>query len=143
MPENLHTSNISSINSFQEKELKIVLNYLNTNSSFYKKLFSKHKISIDEINTIEDLQKIPFTKKEDLQEFNNDFICVPQSKIIDYVTTSGTMGDPVTIALTDKDLDRLAFNECNSYKITGGRYLIGIVFDPKARNVSKFEWEMV
>ncbi len=123
MPENLHTSNISSINSFQEKELKIVLNYLNTNSSFYKKLFSKHKISIDEINTIEDLQKIPFTKKEDLQEFNNDFICVPQSKIIDYVTTSGTMGDPVTIALTDKDLDRLAFNECNSYKITGGTNL--------------------
>ena len=28
-------------------------------------------------------------------------------------------------------------------KYTGGRYLIGIVFDPKARNVSKFEWEMV
>lgn len=123
MPEHLHTLNMNEINSFQEKELKIVLNYLNTHSPFYKKIFTEHQISIDEINTLDDLQKIPFTTKEDLQEFNNDFICVPPGKIIDYVTTSGTMGEPVTIALTDKDLDRLAFNESNSYKITGGSHL--------------------
>lgn len=123
MPEQLHTLNTNQINSFQEKELQIVLNYLNTHSPFYKKLFSKQSLSIDEINTLDDLQKIPFTTKEDLQEFNTDFICVPPGKIIDYVTTSGTMGEPVTIALTDKDLDRLAFNESNSYKITGGTNL--------------------
>ncbi|OFY82757.1 MAG: phenylacetate--CoA ligase [Bacteroidetes bacterium RIFCSPLOWO2_12_FULL_35_15] len=123
MPEQLHSLNINEINSFQEKELKKALNYINTNSPFYKKLFSENNISIDEINSLDDLQKIPFTTKEDLQEFNNDFICVPPGKIIDYVTTSGTMGDPVTIALTDKDLDRLAFNECNSFKITGGTNL--------------------
>lgn len=104
----------------QEKELQKTLTYINLKSPFYKKIFSEKTIDIKDIKTIDDLQKLPFTTKEDLQKYNMDFCCVPHDKIIDYVTTSGTMGDPVTIALTDKDLDRLALNECNSFKIAGG-----------------------
>lgn len=116
----LDTSPLNEINLFQQQELKKLLQYLNTNSPFYKRLFAAHAIDINSINTFADLQKIPFTTKEDLQQHNNDFICVPPAQIIDYVTTSGTLGTPVTITLTDKDLDRLAYNECNSFKITGG-----------------------
>lgn len=115
-----NTSTASEINSFQEKELQKLLLYLSVNSPFYTKMFSANNIRISDIKTIGDLQKIPFTTKEDLQKYNSDFICVPPVKIIDYVTTSGTMGEPVTIALTDNDLNRLAQNECNSFKITGG-----------------------
>ncbi|MDP1745998.1 MAG: AMP-binding protein [Bacteroidota bacterium] len=116
----LHTYSATEINTFQEKELQKLLLYLNENSPFYKKLFSANNIDIANIQTIGDLHKIPFTTKEDLQQYNSDFICTDPVNIIDYVTTSGTMGEPVTIALTDKDLDRLAQNECNSFKITGG-----------------------
>ena len=42
---------------------------------------------------------LPLTTKDDLQAFNNDFICVPRREIIDYVTTSGTIGAPVTFAI--------------------------------------------
>ncbi|MDR3328016.1 MAG: AMP-binding protein, partial [Prevotellaceae bacterium] len=42
-----------------------------------------------------------------------------QEKVIDYITTSGTLGDPVTFAMTDKDLDRLAYNEKISFLCTG------------------------
>ena len=45
--------------------------------------------------------------------------CVPRSRIIDYVTTSGTLGDPVTFALTEEDLDRLAYNEAESFTTAG------------------------
>ena len=64
---------------------------------------------------MEDLARLPVTSKEDLQNNNDDFFCVPKSKIIDFVTTSGTLGEPVTVGLTDKDLDRLAYNEAISF----------------------------
>jgi phenylacetate-CoA ligase len=120
MLDYLKAFDVNEINSFQEKELQKLLLYLSINSPFYRKLFSSNNIQIAEIKSIADLYKIPFTTKEDLQQFNDDFICVPPVSIIDYVTTSGTIGEPVTIALTDKDLDRLAQNEFNSFKTTGG-----------------------
>ena len=64
---------------------------------------------------MEDLQKIPVTTKEDLHRYNDDFICIDSSNIIDYVTTSGTTGNPVFFGLSDKDLERLAYNEAISF----------------------------
>ncbi len=117
----LEIENLSSlqIKKFQEQKLIEALAYLKDNSKYYKTLFKKNNIDLSEINTLEDLQKIPVTSKDDLFLYNDDFICVPKSKIVDYITTSGTLGDPVTFALTDKDLDRLAYNECQSFKVSG------------------------
>jgi len=103
----------------QHIKLKETLNYVSAHSAFYKRLFKKHNIDPTGISTIDDLRKLPFTEKEDLQAATEDFICVPKNKLVDYVTTSGTTGKPVSIALTDKDLDRLAHNECNSFKTAG------------------------
>jgi len=108
-----------NIKLYQEKELRKALKYLINNSAFYQKMFRNNNINLSEINTIEDLEKIPFTEKKDLQLYNDDFLCVPKNKIIDYITTSGTLGDPVTFAMTDKDLDRLAYNEKISFLCTG------------------------
>ena len=74
---------------------------------------------------MEDLTQIPTTSKEDLQQNNDDFFCVPKTDIIDFVTTSGTLGDPVTIGLTESDLERLGYNEAISFACAGigkGRY---------------------
>ena len=109
----------AEINNFQIEKLKALLNYLSTNSDFYKRLFKTHQIDISAINSLEDLSEIPTTSKDDLQQYNDDFICVPKNKIIDYVTTSGTLGEPVIFALTDKDLDRLAYNEAISFACAG------------------------
>src|SRR5690606_30782056 len=76
-------------------------------------------VNVADIITIEDLQRLPVTTKEHLQESNDDFLCVPKSKIIDYTTTSGTSGNPVTFGLTDADLDRLAYNEAISFACSG------------------------
>src|SRR5690554_7854932 len=107
------------IKTFQETKLKETLQYLKENSPYYKRFFDENKIQISEINTLEDLREIPVTTKDQLQKFNDDFICVPRSEIIDYVTTSGTLGDPVTFALTDNDLNRLAYNEAISFACCG------------------------
>ncbi|WP_179008950.1 phenylacetate--CoA ligase family protein [Winogradskyella forsetii] len=109
----------AKINDFQVEKLRELLVYLNSNSAFYKRLFKSHHIDINSINSLEDLAAIPTTSKDDLQKYNDDFICVPKNKIVDFVTTSGTLGEPVIFALTDKDLDRLAYNEAISFACAG------------------------
>lgn len=109
----------AEIKSFQEAQLKEDLAYLKANSKFYSNMFQENNIDINKINKIEDLTALPVTTKRDLQLFNEDFICVAKTEIIDYVTTSGTLGDPVTFALTNDDLTRLAYNEFLSFSTAG------------------------
>jgi len=108
------------IKQFQERELQKALRYLSRFSPYYKQLFEKEKIDVGNIQTLEDLHLIPTTSKHELQTRNSEFVCVPREKIVDYITTSGTLGDPVTFAMTDKDLDRLAYNEAISFACAGG-----------------------
>ena len=107
------------IKKYQEERLREMLHYLHDHSPYYQRLFAENHINISSINTLEDLQQIPFTEKKDLQLHNMDFLCVPREKVIDYITTSGTLGDPVTFACTDADLERLAFNEALSFSCAG------------------------
>ena len=107
------------IKSWQEERLKEELEYLNTHSPFYKAMFARTGIDPRSIQHLEDLERLPVTTKEDLQLKNEDFLCVPKHEIIDYVTTSGTLGDPVTFALTEGDLQRLAYNEYLSFSTAG------------------------
>lgn len=110
----------SRIREFQNGKLQELLQYVSAHSRFYQEHFEKNNIDPASVKTIDDLVKIPVTTKEDLQTRNSDFICVPREQIIDYITTSGTMGDPVTFAMTDKDLDRLAYNEAISFTCADG-----------------------
>lgn len=104
----------------QEQKLQHLLLYLSKHSRFYKDLFATHKINISQIQTLADLSIIPTTNKDDLQQRNDDFLCVPPEKVVEYTSTSGTLGSPVTIALTENDLNRLAFNEYNSFLCADG-----------------------
>jgi len=107
------------IKRFQEAKLREALRYVAAHSAFYRRLFREHGVDPERVHRIEDLTVIPFTEKSDLQLHNEEFVCVPRARIIDYITTSGTLGDPVTFAMTDADLDRLAYNEQISFACTG------------------------
>jgi len=109
-----------STKEMQEKKLHELLDYVYRQSAFYRELFNKDGIDPDSIKTIEDLQKIPPTTKEDLQQRNDDFLCVSKSKIVEFSSTSGTLGKPVTVALTENDLKRLSFNEYLSFLCADG-----------------------
>lgn len=86
---------------------------------FYKKMFAAHKINPFTIQTLEDLRNLPVTTKKDLQLYGPDFMCVTPDKVIDYATTSGTLGDPVTFTETEADLQHLAYNEQLSFQTAG------------------------
>ncbi|MDR1671578.1 MAG: AMP-binding protein [Alistipes sp.] len=107
------------IRRFQEMRLAETLRHVAASSPFYRRLFASHGIDPFAVRTIDDLAALPVTTKEDLQRHNGDFVCVPPHRVIDYVTTSGTLGDPVTFTLTDSDLSRLARNEALSFSTAG------------------------
>ena len=108
-----------AIKRFQEERLVVALDYLKGHSPYYQRLFKNNHIDVSKIRTIEDLVEIPFTEKKDLQLYNWDFLCCPREKVVDYVTTSGTLGEPVTFVSTEKDLQRHAFNEKKSFSCAG------------------------
>ena len=96
---------------FQWSKILEVLQYADSNSKYYRSLFLDHQIDVHQFFSWEHFKSIPFTSKDHLQQFNMDFLCTPISEISEYVTTSGTLGSPVSILLTEKDVERLAYNE--------------------------------
>ena len=111
----------AQIEILQSEKLRELLLYLNDHSPFYRDMFEKESIDIFNIKNLQDLSLLPVTGKEDLQLRNQDFLCVSTEKIIEYSSTSGTLGSPVTIALTENDLSRLAYNEYGSFLCADGK----------------------
>lgn len=98
-----------------------LLRYLQKQSPFYKKLFQQQGIVPENIRSVRDLSKLPTTTKSQIQQHNWDFLCVDKTAIREYTATSGTLGRPVTIALTASDLKRLAYNEEQSFRCAGAQ----------------------
>ena len=115
----IETAPQPQVKAYQEERLREALQYAANHSPFYQKVFKEGNIDVNNVKTLENLAKLPVTTKEQLQEYNDHFLCVPRSQVTDYTTTSGTSGRPVTFALTDKDLDRLAYNEAISFVCSG------------------------
>ena len=117
----ISTKSLSEIKSFQESKLQEQLRYLEANSPYYQKLFAENVLDINEISSLEKIETLPVTTKDDFSKHNFDFLCVAKDKIVDYTTTSGTTGSPVVVALTESDLQRLAYNEEQSFITADGK----------------------
>ncbi len=104
---------------FHTDAVRSVLTYVNKNSPYYIRLFRDIGFNPDQFTDLSQLSNIPFTDKSHLQEFNIDFLNTGRERIAEYVTTSGTLGRPVQLMLTDADLNRLAYNEARGLSIAG------------------------
>jgi phenylacetate-CoA ligase len=95
------------------------LKYTANRSPFYRDLFDRMDLNVENF-TLADLHRLPCTTKEDIQHQEDSFLCIDKSEIIEYVTTSGTLGTPVTFMLSERDMNRLAYNEFRSLSCAGG-----------------------
>ena len=79
------------------------------NSPFYKKRFEENNLKPEDIQTLDDLRKIPFTTKQDLRDtYPFGIASVPLEKATRLHSSSGTTGNPTVILHTQKDLDEWA-----------------------------------
>ena len=97
----------SDLESLQLKKLKAQIGFA-FRTSFYKERFSKKGIkSEDDIKSLEDLKRIPFTTKNDLRDgFPYGFLSIPKEEVVRLHASSGTTGVPTTIYFSRDDIKR-------------------------------------
>ncbi len=87
-------------------------------SPYYRRLLGDREID-PECVSVENMDRLPLTSKAELGQSNEDFIAVSPGRIVDIVFSSGTTGSPTRIAYTERDLQRLAYNERQSFSAAG------------------------
>ena len=96
------------IEALQLERLKKTVRHCYTNA-FYKKRFDEMGITPDDIQTLDDVRKLPFTTKQDLRDnYPFGLACVPLEKCTRLHSSSGTTGNPTVILHTQKDIDEWA-----------------------------------
>jgi len=106
------------IREIQEKNLQKQMAYLAKNSVMYQKKFAEAGIKFEDIKTMKDLAKIPFTVKQDLRDSLQAappfglHQAAPLSEIVQMQASSGTTGSPAYVALTENDL--VSWNELSA-----------------------------
>lgn len=104
----METLDRDGIRALQTERLHSTLRHC-MNSEFYRNRFKENGIRVEDIKTLEDLRKIPFTTKADLREtYPFGIASVPLEKCVRLHSSSGTTGNPTVILHTQRDLDQWA-----------------------------------
>ncbi|MDP4094211.1 MAG: phenylacetate--CoA ligase, partial [Bacillota bacterium] len=113
----VETLSRKKIEDIQLERLKDVVKRAYENVPFYKKKFDEMGLKPEHIVTLSDIEKIPFTTKNDLRDnYPYSLFAVPLNKIVRLHASSGTTGKPIVVGYTKKDLDN--WSECIARLVT-------------------------
>ena len=105
------------MSALQGKRLHKVVSYVYHNVPFYRDKMQQLGMIPDDIQTIEDITKLPFTTKKDLRDnYPFGLQAAPQSEIVRVHASSGTTGNATIVGYTRKDL--AVWSECMSRCLT-------------------------
>jgi len=94
------------LESLQLKRLKQVVQRVYHTVGFYRRVFDEAGVTPDDIKTLDDLKKFPFTTKQDLQEnYPFGMFAVPMSSVVRLHASSGTTGRSTVVGYTKRDID--------------------------------------
>jgi len=103
--------------NLQGKRLHKIVEYVYHNVPFYRHKLQEAGITPDDIQTVKDIQKLPFTTKQDLRDnYPFGLQAAPQSEIVRVHASSGTTGNPTIVGYTRKDIG--VWSECMSRCLT-------------------------
>ena len=107
----------NEMSALQGKRLHKIVDYVYHNVPFYRHKLQELDIVPDDIQTIEDIRKLPFTTKQDLRDnYPFGLQAAPQSAIIRIHASSGTTGNPTIVGYTRKDIG--VWSECMARCLT-------------------------
>jgi phenylacetate-CoA ligase len=96
---------VEDLKEIQEKKLRALVNNVYNYSPFYKRKFKELGLHPSDIRGLEDLPKLPFTKKQDLRDnYPFGMFAVPISQIVRFHASSGTTGKPTLVGYTENDI---------------------------------------
>ena len=124
-PEDLDPIELASrdeISSLQVERLKWSLAHAYENVPFYKEKFQAMSIHPDDLKSLDDLSRFPFTVKADLRDnYPFGMFAVPREQIARIHASSGTTGKPTVVGYTQKDVDTWASLVARSLRASGTR----------------------
>jgi len=100
---------LSDLKKLQLKRLRATLRRVYENSPFYRRRFREAGVTPDDLKTLDDLRKFPFTTKDDLRNhgypYGGEFLTVPLEELVGWHMTSGTTGKPTVGPYTKQDIE--------------------------------------
>jgi len=107
--EEFETLPREALKALQLKRLQQVVNRIYHGVGFYKKSFDKAGVTPDDLKTLDDLKRFPFTTKQDLRDnYPFGMFAVPMSNVVRLHASSGTTGRSTVVGYTKRDIDTWA-----------------------------------
>ncbi|MEM0371743.1 MAG: AMP-binding protein [Ignisphaera sp.] len=98
--------NKNDLAELQLKRLKMQVHRLFSTAGYYRRKMKELGVSPDDIKSLDDLKKLPFTTKDDLRELQPfDHMVVSLEEVVEVHGTSGTTGEPVFMYYTARDIE--------------------------------------
>ena len=120
--EPIEKASIDELQDLQLKRLQWSIKHAYENVPFYKQVFDTASIQPEDIQTLGDLSKIPFTNKNDLRDnYPFNMFAIPREKVVRIHASSGTTGKPTVVGYSRNDLDAWANVVARTIRAAGGR----------------------
>ena len=103
--ETIECMDRDEMRKLQSIRLRRVVEHVYHNSPFYRKKMQEMGLEPGDIQSVDDIVKLPFTVKQDLRDnYPFGLMAVPMSEIVRLHASSGTTGKPIVVGYTRKDL---------------------------------------
>jgi len=120
--EPIEKASVDELRALQLERLRWSVRHAYDNVPHYRKKFEAKGVHPDELRTLADLAKFPFTAKQDLREnYPFGLFAVPREKVVRIHASSGTTGKPTVVGYTRRDIDNWADLVARSIRASGGR----------------------
>jgi phenylacetate-CoA ligase len=120
--EPIERASPDELRALQLERLKWSVRHAYDNVAHYRSKFDSHGVHPDDLRSLEDLAKYPFTAKQDLREtYPFGMFAVPREQVVRVHASSGTTGKPTIVGYTQKDIDTWATVMARSIRASGGR----------------------
>ncbi len=120
--EPIEKASQSELQQVQLDRLRWTVQHAYDNVAFYRQGFDNAGVSPNDITSLSDLAKLPFTTKQDLRDnYPFDMFAVPQDQIVRIHASSGTTGKPTVVGYTRNDIDAWSNVVARTIRAAGGR----------------------
>lgn len=120
--EPIEKASVDELRSLQFKRLRQTLRHAYGNSPVYKAKFDAAGVHPDDLGSLADLRKFPFTTKADLRgAYPFGMFAVPREQCVRIHASSGTTGKPTVVGYTKNDIDTWAHVMARSIRAAGAR----------------------
>jgi len=118
----IETASRDEVTALQLRRLKTTLQHAYANVPHYKQAFDAKGVHPDDLKSLADLAKFPFTVKKDLRDhYPFGMFAVPREQVVRLHASSGTTGKPTVVGYTQNDIDTWADLVARSIRAAGGR----------------------